>query len=105
MAFIKAFRTPKNQKFEYKPRYWDPKKEEWEERKKELMQLENKDNSPEAMKLRIAKGMKRAGRANPEYRAKLVKRSNYLLLGIIMLLLLLTYLAITIYLPSVLEKL
>lgn len=105
MSFIRAFKTPKNQKFEYHPRYWDPKKEEWEERKKELFERESKDHSPEAMKSRIAKGMRKAGKADAAYRSKLVRRSNYRLLGIIILLIVLSYLAITIYLPRLLENL
>jgi len=105
MGFLKAFNTPKNQKFEYHPRYWDPKKEEWEERKKELHQLQEKDNSPEAMKMRIAKGMRRGGRADTEYRSALVRRSNIRLLGIIGILILLSYIAIKIYLPQLLNSL
>ncbi len=30
------FKTPKAKKFGYQPRYYDPKKEEWERRKSEL---------------------------------------------------------------------
>ncbi len=30
------FKTPKAKKFSYQPRYFDPKKEEWERRKAEL---------------------------------------------------------------------
>ncbi|MDD5508669.1 MAG: hypothetical protein PHD25_10165 [Bacteroidales bacterium] len=35
MAF-KFFHTPKPKQFEFKPRYYDPKKEELEQRKREL---------------------------------------------------------------------
>jgi hypothetical protein len=33
---ITFFHTPKPKRFEIKPRYYDPQKEEWEQRKKEL---------------------------------------------------------------------
>ncbi len=105
MGFLRAFKTPKNQKFEYRPRYWDPKKEEWEERKKELDSLQSKDNSPEAMKSRIAKGIKRGGYGNEAYRSKLVKKSNYRLLIIIAILIVLSYIAIKIYLPQLINSL
>ena len=39
MAFrISFFRTPKHRVFNYKPIYWDPEKEEFEERIKERVQ-------------------------------------------------------------------
>jgi len=40
MGFLRLFKTPKNQQFSYKPRYWDPKKEEAEKLRQRVEQLQ-----------------------------------------------------------------
>ena len=56
MALMSFFKTPKNQKFDYKPRYWDPKKEALEERLSKYKE-ENKGDT-KAVKARLRRGFK-----------------------------------------------
>ena len=62
------FRTPKPKKFNYIPRYYDPEKEEWERRKKELGLL-GKGDAHERLRAEMRRkwrveGSQRAGRAS-----------------------------------------
>lgn len=99
---IPGFRLPKNQQFNYKPRYWDPKEEERQERQQRVDML--RDGGVDAMKARISSTFKRnsgagngVGRAT--FRSRQVAKSNVTLVVIIAVLLLLSYLAIVVYLP------
>jgi len=101
MAFIKFTRVPKHHQFEYKPRYWNPEKEELEER---LKRRETQDNDPEAIKARISTGFRNKGYGYGDremtYRRRETKRSNYTLLLVIAVLLLLSWYFIATYLPE-----
>ena len=101
MAMLRFFRMPKHQQYEYKPRYWDPKKEELQERLKRAE--DRKGNSAEAVKSRIAGGFKRGYASDMRLRKKQVMRSNAILLGIIVALVLLSILFLTVYLPKIVE--
>ncbi|MCP3930262.1 MAG: hypothetical protein GY705_14305 [Bacteroidetes bacterium] len=102
MALLKFFKTPRHQQYEYKPRFWDPKKEELEERLKRIEAVKN--NDPEAIKKRIAGGFRKGYSPDAsQNRRRLTKRSNYILLGVILILLLLTYMFITVYLPRIVQ--
>ncbi len=85
MALFKnLFRTPKHQRYDYKPRYWDEEKELLEKRLKRIEMLQQ--DGAEAMKARIASGMRRGYLADKGYRRKQVRKSNLLLLGIMIVL-------------------
>lgn len=103
MAFLRFFKVPKHQQFEYKPRYWDPKKEELQERLKRIELMKGGDT--EAAKARIAGGFRRGYVTNKGSRKKQVLRSNLVLVGIILLLLLLSYMFLTVYLPEIAKSL
>ncbi len=105
MALFSIFKTSKNQRFEYKPRYWDPIKEEKEERLRYLKSLEEDKNNPEAMKNRIAGSFRRSFATDNNVRTQQVRRTNRMLLYIIVVLVLLSYLFITFYLPGLMEQL
>ena len=49
MKFV-FFKIPKHKKFNYRPRYWDPEKEEFEKRKRELDGNDNKPKTDEEVK-------------------------------------------------------
>ena len=99
MAFLKFFRVPKHQKYDYKPRFWDPKKEALEER---LTQIEAiKEGGVEAAKSRISGGFKRGYASNYKAKRQQVLRSNLMLMGIVALLLIMSYLFIIKYLPMI----
>ena len=58
--FLRFLKLPKYQRYEYKPRYWDPEKEELEKR---MQQIRDRQNgvSADAVRSRIASGGIRRG--------------------------------------------
>ncbi len=105
MAFLKFFRVPKHQQFEYKPRYWDPRKEELQERLKEIEARKN--NDVDGMKSRIAAGMRRGitSSQTKRLRQRKVMRSNLTLFAVLVLLVLSAYVFLVQYLPRIVEAL
>lgn len=108
MALMKFFKTPKNQRFDYKPRYWDPKKEALEERMSKYKE-ENKGDT-KAVKNRLSRGFKGKGtsmgfREAREIRTKELKRSNRVLFITIIVLALLAYVLFEIYLTEIVNML
>lgn len=101
---LKFFKLPKHSVYSYKPRYWDPQKEDLEERLKKIEDLQN--GSVDAAKARISGGFKRGGfkkgntNWNNQYRKRQVARSNYILLFTIVVLGLLTFYFLSRYMPS-----
>lgn len=101
---MKFFKTPKNQKFDYKPRYWDPKKEALEERLGKY-KAENKGDT-EAVKNRLRKGIRGKGasidfRKTREIRTKELRRSNRILLITVVVLAVLAYVLFEVYLTEI----
>ncbi|MEM9917462.1 MAG: hypothetical protein AAF990_05165 [Bacteroidota bacterium] len=94
-------RTPKHQRFEYIPRYWDPDKEELKQRIESVQKA--REGDPEAIKERISGGFRRGYNSDRKYRNQQVRRSNIVLLAVIAALVLLTFLFIQVYLPSIAE--
>lgn len=101
MALLRFFRVPKHQRYEYKPRYWDPRKEELQERLEQVKQIQGEGT--EAMKARISSGLKRGYRGDQRLRKQRAMRSNLILVGVVVVLLLLAYVMLTIYLPGLVE--
>ena len=107
MKLPRVFSTPKHQRYEYKPRFYDAKKEDLERRLKEI-QERKEGGDVEKSKARISQGFQSRGgsfSASTEYRSKQVVRSNMLLLAIIVVLLCVTYLLLNVYLPEILDAL
>lgn len=92
------FRVPKHQQFQYKPMYYDPQKEELEDRLAELREREK--NDVEGTKARIASGIRSSYMADQTYRQQQVRRSNLVLVGIVIMLIVLGYLVLNVYLPD-----
>lgn len=92
------FRVPKHQQFDYKPMYYDPAKEELEERLEELKELQKEDL--EGSKARISSGLRGGYMADQTYRQKQVFRSNLTLVGLIVMLAVLGYFLLSVYLPE-----
>lgn len=102
MAILKFFRVPKNQQFQYKTRYWDPQKEELEERLRRVE--ERKKNDVEGAKARISSSFRSKGyHVNSSYRQRQTMRSNMVLFAVIIILVLLAYLLLTVYLPRIVQ--
>ncbi len=96
MALFSFFKTPKHQKFRYTPRYWDPQKEDLENR---IKQAKKDNNDPEALKSRISKGLQRKHQFGGHRSASSSKKSTLRLLVIIGILLLFAYYFLVVYLP------
>ncbi|MCB0571486.1 MAG: hypothetical protein KDC66_17065 [Phaeodactylibacter sp.] len=104
MALLRLFKLPKNQRYEYKPRYWDPNKEELQKRLKEVE--ERKGNSVDAVRARLSSsGFRHGFSADNRLRQRQVLRSNLILVGIVVLLILLAYVFLAYYLPRIVESL
>jgi len=103
MAFkipLRVFRLPKHQRFEYKPRHWDPDKEEKRKRMEEIRQIQER-GSVDSMKARISSGLRRGGgKRDAEYRAKLVKQANFRLLYVLIALVVVSLALIWIFVPE-----
>lgn len=92
MAGFRFFRTPNPQKFEYKTRFFDPEKEELRERVRNAEQ--KGEYTSEGTKARISGSFRRktgSYSTDREFRSSQVKRSNYRLVLIIGVLLLIGY--------------
>ncbi len=102
MAIFSFFRTPRHQKFNYVPRYYNPIKEKIDEIVKGHEHDANNDT--ELIKSRISSTFRRRGTGgNTAYSQVARRRSNYLLLAIIAILLALTYAFLTVYLPRFID--
>jgi hypothetical protein len=99
MKLPRIVRVPKHQKFKYTPRHYDPKKEDLERRVE--MAKGQQGNSPEAAKARIKSQLRRGRNSNPRLRKQLVFKSNMLLLGIIVVLVIGLFIMINVYLPEI----
>lgn len=102
MGLFKFSRVPKHQQFEYKPRFFDPEKEELEKRLKSLEDLNASDTA--SLKDRISTGLRRKGvvRDGRPHSNQLM-RSNILLLAIVIFLALATLFLLDKYLPRLLQ--
>lgn len=103
--FLKFLKLPKYQRYEYKPRYWDPQKEEMEKR---IQQIKDRQNgvSAESVRARIASGgIRRGFEATGHRRRQQTMRSNFILIGVIIALLFLAYMLLNVYLPEFEEML
>ncbi len=98
MALLSFFKTPKHQQFEYKPRYWNPRKEELE-RRLDLVH-KSQEGNPDAMKARISTGLRRQYQSDSKSRSQQNFRRSMLLIAVIVALIFISYLFLTVYLPE-----
>ncbi len=91
MSFLRFNKTPKHQKFKYIPRFYDPAKEELENR----LKMHEKDNpdldQSELAKERIKSGLRYRSRTDESYRKKHTNRYNIRLISIMFILFVTTY--------------
>lgn len=95
MAIFSFFKSQKPKSFNFKPRYYDAKKE----RLKEVMER-HKDGAvsdPDAMKSRISHGFKTRGAVDRSYESNIRKKSNRTLLIVLITLFILSYLLLSQY--------
>ncbi len=90
MGFFSFNKRVKHQQFGYKPRFYDPAKEELEERLRGYRNNEGLDDT-ELSKARIRSGLRSKSGYAEGYRSQQVRKSNYSLILIIITLGLITY--------------
>ena len=98
MRFLKITKVPKHNRFDYKPRYYDAKKEDLLRRVK--LAEGRGDGDVEAAKERIVSSLRRSRGSNPRLRKQVVFKSNMLLLAIIVVLMVGLFVMINVYLPQ-----
>ena len=93
----RMFKITRHQRYEYKPRYYDPVKEELKERVERAKKA--KDGDRDAIKQRMVGSLRqyRSRRSN----SKAVKQSNLVLFGLVVALGLVLYFVINYYLPEI----
>ncbi len=79
MGLFNFNKTPKHNKFDYTPRYYDPEKEALDQQ----VQRHEDRNDPELAKDRIRSGLKNKYRGDKKFRASETKKSNIRLFVII----------------------
>ena len=87
MIFFSRSRLPKTVKFDYKPRYYDPKKEERNQRKAERNAAKSGDI--DGVKSRIARRMQ-SKRKVQQIRSRQSFRSNIILIAVLVVLIMLS---------------
>ena len=101
MARFSIFSTPDHHKFQYRPRYWDPKKDETEAFKARIREVQGQD--VEGTKARISSGLKTGYGGDPMLRAQLKRKSNIRIMGIIGILFLLCYYFVSQYMNEIIQ--
>ena len=99
MALFRFGSAIKPQRFTYIPRYYDPEKEEREERIREALGRSAQD--PDSVKARIRKNFRDRPRRKHKAMRASTMRSNITLVIVLITLLLITYILLTRYLPMI----
>ena len=90
MGIPRFIKLPGHKRFEYSPRYWDPEKEEFEERVRQIKQEMGHDVPRDPNKTTIKRGSFRQVRQQTKVRA--TRSSNLRLVVILATLLVIAYL-------------
>lgn len=83
MAMPRFFKVPKHQKFEYRPRYWDPDKEKMDARLKRNKKTQLSEK--EARKIRMTSGFRARYSTDKFNQSKAIRRSNLIRLAVFIL--------------------
>jgi hypothetical protein len=95
----KMIKTIGNQRYQYKPRYYNPDKEALDERME--MRKRAKAGDKDAIKARLRDSMRR--QKNKKVNSKIVVQSNVIVMVVFAFLLILVLIGLNSYLPEVLE--
>ena len=102
MSFIRFGKKIENRQFDYIPRFYDPDKEELEQR---LKRYNASPGDTDLAKVRIKGGFRRAYRTDNSYTSNSQKRSNRILMVTLIGLVALSYVFIMNYLPRIIVTL
>jgi len=105
MASFRIFKSPKPRHFNFIPRYYDPEEEERQAARDRRAKL--REDSMEGRKERISSGLKYRGGYTSDRmaRKRAIRRSNFVMLGVLVFLMVLTYGFIKVYLPQIMDAL
>ncbi len=103
MSFLKFSRTPKPQRFEYRPRFYDPETEKYKQRRKSRQTGGAEGDEHEARKARIAGSFRRRKAVEKRTASKQKRRSNTIVILVLVALLAVTAYFIEQYLPTLLR--
>lgn len=98
MGFLNFGKRIKNRSFDYVPRFYDQDKEELEKR---LKRYKPQEGDMELTKERIRGGFRRKYQVKDDYTSKSQRRSNRILMITLVVLILITYVFLTEYLPRI----
>ncbi len=101
MGILNFGKRIKNRKFDYVPRHYDQEREELEDR---LKRYKIRDGDPQLIKERIKGSFRKKYRTKDEYSSRSQKRSNRILLVTLVVLLILSYIFLTEYLPRIIAS-
>lgn len=101
MSFFQFGKKIQHRSFDYIPRFYDPDKEELENR---VNRYNRSATNTEISKERIRGGLRRKYRVSNEYSQAVRNRSNKILLFTIVILLLITFFFISEYLPRIIAS-
>ena len=101
MAIFSFFRSQKPKQFNFKPRFYD----ERQEKVNEIIERNKAENlsDAEAMKSRIKAGFKTRGIIDKSYESNARRKSNRTLLVTMVVLILLTFLLLSNFLPEIVK--
>ena len=88
MSFLKFNKRPKHKRFDYIPRFYDPKKEELDK----IVDSYKEMGDADAAKTRIRSGLRNKYRGDSSYKRSQERSANIRLVSIIFVLFLITYL-------------
>ncbi|MFT4758833.1 MAG: hypothetical protein ACI9XO_002423 [Paraglaciecola sp.] len=105
MASFRIFKSPKPRHFNFIPRYYDPEEEERQAGRDRRAKL--REDTMEGRKERISSGLKYRGgyTSDRTIRKQAIRKSNFVMLGVLVFLMVLTYGFIRVYLPQIMEAL
>ncbi len=101
MALFSFFKAPRHQRFKYVPRFYDPQKERLNEilgKSGDGQELDRADLA----KARISRSF-RSRNTDSEIARRSRKRSNVILLAVMVVLLVLSYILLMVYLPRLVQ--
>ena len=101
MRLLNFGKRIRNRKFDYIPRHYDKEKEELEQR---LGRYKSSQGDPEVTKERIRGSFRKKHRVKDEYTSRSQKRSNRILMITLVILLVITYIFLTEYLPKIIAS-
>jgi len=109
MALFSFFKNTQHQRFNYKPRFYDERKEALHERLRQYKDEQagnfEEEYNPDLLKKRIAGGLRKASirSKDPGMIRRANQKSNMTVLAVLIVLLGLSFLLLTEFLPQILE--